>query len=103
MVKVVNEAILIHTGCASARTRERKFIGKSPGVSTSTRKPSSDWSSSWRLPRSNRVGGGVGIYSGVFTVTEAASVGASLAFFIALARGRMTMARFVESIRDTAT
>jgi TRAP-type C4-dicarboxylate transport system permease large subunit len=36
-------------------------------------------------------------------VTEAASVGASFAFFIALARGRMTMARFVESIRDTAT
>jgi len=46
---------------------------------------------------------GVGIYSGVFTVTEAASVGASFAFFIALARGRMTVARFVESIRDTAT
>lgn len=46
---------------------------------------------------------GVGIYSGVFTVTEAASVGASFAFFIALARGRMTMTRFIESIRDTAT
>jgi TRAP-type C4-dicarboxylate transport system permease large subunit len=46
---------------------------------------------------------GAGIYSGMFTVNEAASVGATFAFAIALARKRLTMARFIESIRDTVT
>jgi tripartite ATP-independent transporter DctM subunit len=46
---------------------------------------------------------GVGIYTGIFTVTEAASVGASFAFLIALVRGRMSKDRFIESIRDTVT
>jgi C4-dicarboxylate transporter DctM subunit len=36
-------------------------------------------------------------------VNEAASVGATFAFAIALARKRLTMARFIESIRDTVT
>jgi len=39
----------------------------------------------------------------MFTVNEAASVGATFAFAIALARKRLTMARFIESIRDTVT
>jgi tripartite ATP-independent transporter DctM subunit len=39
----------------------------------------------------------------IFTVNEAASVGATFAFAIALARKRLTMARFIESIRDTVT
>jgi tripartite ATP-independent transporter DctM subunit len=46
---------------------------------------------------------GAGIYSGMFTVNEAASVGATFAFAIALVRKRLTMARFIESIRDTVT
>jgi len=71
--------------------------------------PKTSWPERWRTVRECwaivllAVAVGAGIYSGVFTVTEAASVGATFAFFIALARGRMSMARFVESIRDTVT
>ncbi|NDB19209.1 MAG: TRAP transporter large permease subunit, partial [Actinobacteria bacterium] len=71
--------------------------------------PRSDWPARWQTVKECwavvllALAVGVGIYSGVFTVTEAASVGATFAFFIALARGRMSMARFVESIRDTVT
>ncbi len=44
-----------------------------------------------------------GIYSGIVTVSEAAAVGASLAFLLALLRRRLTMRRFVESLSDTAS
>lgn len=44
-----------------------------------------------------------GIYAGVFSVTESASVGAFLAFLIALARGRLTRARIWEALRETAS
>ncbi len=43
-----------------------------------------------------------GIYSGIFTVSEAASVGASLALIMAALSGNMTRALFVESLMETA-
>jgi len=45
---------------------------------------------------------GVGIYSGIFTVTEAASVGASIAFFFALTSGNLTLKRFFDVLLETA-
>lgn len=42
-----------------------------------------------------------GIYTGVFTVTEAASVGAFLTFLHALWSRRLTVARFFEALLDT--
>jgi len=42
-----------------------------------------------------------GIYSGVFTPTEAASGGALAALLMALARGRLTKANIVEGFKDT--
>lgn len=42
-----------------------------------------------------------GIYSGVFTPTEAAGIGASGAFFIALLRGRLTFKSLVETLVGT--
>ncbi|HEX9835804.1 MAG TPA: TRAP transporter large permease [Alphaproteobacteria bacterium] len=44
-----------------------------------------------------------GIYGGVFTVTEAASLGAGLAFLFAAARGRLTRATFWQVMHETAT
>jgi len=43
-----------------------------------------------------------GIYSGVFTVSEAASVGASVAFFLALIRKRLGKHNFLAALSDTA-
>ncbi len=43
-----------------------------------------------------------GIYSGIFSVTEAASVGATVALIFALARGRLNRRTFLETIRETA-
>ncbi len=43
-----------------------------------------------------------GIYGGVFTVTEAAAVGAAIAFIFALLRGRLTRRRFLATLVDTA-
>ncbi|MGA0016318.1 MAG: TRAP transporter large permease subunit, partial [Burkholderiaceae bacterium] len=43
-----------------------------------------------------------GIYSGVFTVSEAASVGASVAFFLALFRKRLGKHNFLAALSDTA-
>ncbi len=43
-----------------------------------------------------------GIYSGAFTVTEAASVGAAMAFFIGLFRRRLTWKSFISCFGDTA-
>ncbi|NCX90772.1 MAG: TRAP transporter large permease [Rhodobacteraceae bacterium] len=45
----------------------------------------------------------VGIYSGIFTVTEAASVGASMALLISIIRSRLTMKSFLASLGDTAS
>ncbi|RTE64832.1 TRAP transporter large permease [Amphritea opalescens] len=42
-----------------------------------------------------------GIYSGVFTPTEAAGIGASGAFFIALLRGQLTFKSLVETLVGT--
>ncbi|MEK9571012.1 MAG: TRAP transporter large permease [Paracoccaceae bacterium] len=44
-----------------------------------------------------------GIYSGVFTVTEAASVGASMALIISITRRRLKMKSFLASLGDTAS
>lgn len=44
-----------------------------------------------------------GIYSGVFTVSEAASVGASVALFLAIFRRRLTRPKFLEALGDTAS
>lgn len=43
-----------------------------------------------------------GIYAGVFTATEAAGIGATGAFLIALARRRLTVATLLETLADTA-
>lgn len=43
-----------------------------------------------------------GIYGGVFTVNEAAAVGAMFAFFLALFRGRLTWQSFLEALGETA-
>ncbi len=42
-----------------------------------------------------------GIYAGVFTVTEAAAVGAGLTFFHALWTRRLTVAKFLTALLDT--
>lgn len=44
-----------------------------------------------------------GIYSGIFTVTEAAAVGASMTLIISLARQRLTGKSFLTSLGDTAS
>lgn len=44
----------------------------------------------------------VGLYSGIFTVNEAASVAAVVSFVFALMRGTITGANFVTGLRDTA-
>ena len=43
-----------------------------------------------------------GIYSGIFTVNEAASVGAALAIIFAWARGRLNRTSFFKSLKETA-
>lgn len=50
------------------------------------------------------IGGAVigGIYGGIFTVTEAASLGVVLSFIFALARGKLTWKTFWESLMATA-
>jgi tripartite ATP-independent transporter DctM subunit len=45
----------------------------------------------------------VGIYSGIFTVPEAASVGATFAFLLALLRRRLSLTSFLTSLKDTAS
>lgn len=44
-----------------------------------------------------------GLYSGVFTVNEAASVAAVLSFVFALARGRLTWKNLIEGLRESAS
>lgn len=44
-----------------------------------------------------------GIYSGIFTVSEAASVGATVALLLALFRRRLTTAKFLAALGDTAS
>ena len=44
-----------------------------------------------------------GIYSGTFTVSEAASVGASIALLLALFRRRLTRSRFLAALGETAS
>jgi len=53
MPKVIGQAVLAHSGRASASTWSRNFVGKSPGVNTSTDTPSNSSSSACRPPRSN--------------------------------------------------
>lgn len=43
-----------------------------------------------------------GIYGGIFTVTEAASLGAVTTFLIAVMRSRVTMAGFLAALREAA-
>jgi tripartite ATP-independent transporter DctM subunit len=43
-----------------------------------------------------------GLYSGIFTVNEAASVAAVLSFLFALVRGRLSWNRLVEGLRESA-
>lgn len=44
-----------------------------------------------------------GIYSGIFTVNEAAAIGTALAFFVALARKRLTRRVFYRTLVDSAS
>jgi C4-dicarboxylate transporter DctM subunit len=44
-----------------------------------------------------------GIYSGVFTVSEAASVGATVALLLAIFRHRLTRPKFLSALGDTAS
>lgn len=43
-----------------------------------------------------------GIYGGVFTITEAAALGAVMAFLFAILGGQMTLSTFWEALADTA-
>ena len=43
-----------------------------------------------------------GIYAGIFSVNESASVGAFMAFLIALLRGRLTLRSFWQALQETA-
>jgi tripartite ATP-independent transporter DctM subunit len=43
-----------------------------------------------------------GIYSGLFTINEAASVGAALAIIFAFARGKLTRTSFFANLKETA-
>lgn len=69
----------------------------------------SDWPERKRVTRQNwavlllAVAVSGGIYSGIFTVTEAASVGATLALFLAIFRKRLTVRKFLECLGDTAS
>jgi tripartite ATP-independent transporter DctM subunit len=45
----------------------------------------------------------VGIYAGIFTVNEAAAIGAALAFLFAAARRRLTWRSFVQTLAETAS
>ena len=44
-----------------------------------------------------------GIYGGIFTVTEAASLGVGLAFFFTVTRGRLNRETFIQVMRETAS
>ena len=44
-----------------------------------------------------------GIYGGIFTVTEAASLGVGLAFFFTIPRGRLNRETFIQVMRETAS
>ncbi|RVU85624.1 TRAP transporter large permease [Leucothrix sargassi] len=44
----------------------------------------------------------IGIYSGIFTIVEAAALGALLSFIFALIQRRMTMAQFWQALMQTA-
>lgn len=44
-----------------------------------------------------------GLYSGIFTVNEAASVAAVLSFLFALLRGRLTWSSLIEGLRESAS
>ncbi|HEY5607311.1 MAG TPA: TRAP transporter large permease subunit, partial [Alphaproteobacteria bacterium] len=45
----------------------------------------------------------VGIYAGIFTVNEAAAIGAALAFLFAAGRRRLTLRAFVQTLAETAS
>lgn len=71
--------------------------------------PRLDWAERWRVIKSawtvvmlvTVVAGG--IYSGILTVTEAAAMGAILAFLIAFLRGRLSWAAFWKVLIETAS
>jgi tripartite ATP-independent transporter DctM subunit len=44
-----------------------------------------------------------GVYTGIFTVNEGAAIGTALAFFVALARKRLTRRTFYRTLVDTAS
>ena len=66
------------------------------------------WGERWRVVASAWrafvviLGVAVGLYGGVFTVLEAASVGAALTFLFALTSGALTPRRFVAGLIETA-
>jgi len=66
------------------------------------------WPERWRVIRSGWraivviIGVSVGIYGGIFTVLEAASVGAALTFFFALFSGNLTRRAFANCLIETA-
>lgn len=66
------------------------------------------WSERWQVVRSGWrailviIGVSVGIYGGIFTVLEAASVGAALTFIFAIFSGNLTRSVFAECLKETA-
>lgn len=70
--------------------------------------PPAPWAQRWQtLRRSWAVVSlalvvGFGIYSGIFTVTEGASLGATFALLLAWGRRRLGMGAFLTAMRDTA-
>ncbi|ABD56687.1 TRAP transporter large permease [Jannaschia sp. CCS1] len=66
------------------------------------------WPERWKVVASGWraivviIGVSVGIYGGIFTVLEAASVGAALTFIFALFSGNLTWKAFAECLKETA-
>ena len=93
-------AVALHVATIAIIVRIRPQAGPAGERST--------WAERWQAVRS--AGASLilmiivtgGIYAGVFSVTESASVGAVLAFGIALVRGRITSKTFWSALRETA-
>ncbi len=93
-------AIILYIAAVEVFVRLRPDAGP-PGPRLSWRERLDYLLTSWRVVvLAVAVSGG--IYTGIFTVSEAAAVGASLALIMALVSGRMTHALFVESLMETA-
>ncbi len=81
-------------------------VRRNPGLAPEAERM--PWHERWRVVRSGWraivviIGVAVGIYGGIFTVLEAASVGAALTFIFALFSGNLSRKVFAECLKETA-